>query len=83
MTQPQTQEASIKLFTGDYCPYCWRVKKELERLNLLYEAVNADLDGRQEVRQLSGQHLIPVVTIDDEVLTDSSRIIRELRKRFG
>ena len=83
MAQPQTQQASIKLYTGDYCPYCWRVKKELERLSLPYEAVNADLDGRQEVKQLSGQHLIPVVTIDDEVLTNSSRIIRELRKRFG
>jgi glutathione S-transferase len=33
--------------------------------------------------RLSGQHLIPILTIDDEVLVDSSHIIRELRRRFG
>ncbi len=82
MTQPQTHNASIKLYTGHYCPYCRRVKKELERLNLPYEAVNADLDGREEVIRLSGQRAIPILTIDDEVLVDSSYIIRELRKRF-
>ena len=83
MAQPQTQDASIKLYTGDYCPYCIRVKRELERLNLDYEAVDADADDREEVIRLSGQHKIPILTLDDEVLVDSSHIIRELRKRFG
>lgn len=83
MAQPQAQDASIKLYTGDYCPYCIRVKRELERLNLGYESVDADADGRQEVIRLSGQHKIPILTLDDEVLVDSSHIIRELRKRFG
>jgi glutaredoxin 3 len=82
MIQPQTQRAPIRLYTGAYCPYCRRVKKELDRLNLDYEAVNADADGRKEVMQLSGQHLIPILTIGDEVLVDSSYIIRELRRRF-
>lgn len=83
MAQPQTQDAYIKLYTGDYCPYCRRVKKELERLNLGYEAVDADADGREEVIQLSGQRAIPIITIGDEVIVDSSQIIRELRRRFG
>ncbi len=83
MAQPQAQDASIKLYTGDYCPYCIRVKRELERLNLDYEAVDADADGREEVMRLSGQRLIPILTIGDEVLVDSSHIIRELRRRFG
>jgi glutaredoxin 3 len=82
MIQPQTEHAPIRLYTGAYCPYCRRVKKELDRLNLDYEAVNADADGRKEVMQLSGQHLIPILTIGDEVLVDSSYIIRELRRRF-
>ena len=34
--------AQIRLFTGDYCPYCRVVKRELERLELDYEAVDAD-----------------------------------------
>jgi glutaredoxin 3 len=75
--------AQIRLFTGDYCPYCRVVKRELERLELDYEAVDADADGREEVIRLSGQQAIPILTIDDEVLVDSSRIVRELRRRYA
>jgi glutaredoxin 3 len=76
------EKTAVRLYTGDYCPFCRRVKKELERLGLDYEAVDADADGREEVIRLSGQRAIPILTIDDEVLVDSSRIIRELRKRY-
>jgi glutaredoxin len=76
------QKTDIRLYTGDYCPFCRRVKNELERLGLDYEAVDADADMRQEVIRLSGQRAIPILTIGDEVLVDSSRIIRELRNRY-
>lgn len=75
--------ANITLYTGDYCPYCRRVKKELDRLGLEYDSVNADADGRREIIELSGQRAIPIMTIDDEVLVDSTYIIRELRRRYG
>jgi len=77
------EKTGIKLYTGDYCPFCRRVKKELERLELDYDAVDADADGREEVIRLSGQRAIPILTIGDEVLVDSSNIIRELRKRYA
>jgi glutaredoxin 3 len=77
------QKTDIKLYTGDYCPFCRRVKNELERLGLDYEVVDADADMRQEVIRLSGQRAIPILTIGDEVLVDSSRIIRELRSRYA
>jgi glutaredoxin 3 len=73
--------AEIKLYTGYYCPFCRVVRKELERLELDYEVVDADADGREEVIRLSGQRAIPILTIGDEVLVDSSHIIRELRRR--
>jgi glutathione S-transferase len=73
----------ITLYTGDYCGYCRRVRNELERLGLDYEVVNADADGREGVIRLSGQRAIPILAIGDEVLVDSSRIIRELRKRYA
>jgi glutaredoxin len=79
----QQQEETIKLYTGDYCPYCRRVKKELDLLNLDYEQVDADADGRGEVIQLSGQRSIPIMTIGEEVLVDSTHIVRELRRRFA
>jgi glutaredoxin 3 len=77
------EKTAIRLYIGDYCPFCRRVRNELERLGLDYEAVDADADGRDEVIRLSGQHAIPILTIDDEVLVDSSRIIRELRSRYA
>jgi glutaredoxin len=77
------QKTDIRLYTGDYCPFCRRVKNELERLGLDYEAVDADADMRQEVIRLSGQRAIPILTIGDEVLVDSSYIIRELRNRYA
>jgi len=77
------EKTEIRLYTGDYCPFCRRVKSELERLGLDYEVVDADADGRDEVIQLSGQRAIPILTIGDEVLVDSSRIIRELRRRYA
>ena len=77
------EKTGITLYTGSYCPYCRRVKKELDRLEVGYESVNADDDGRQEVIRLSGQRAIPILTIDDEVLVDSTNIIRELRKRYA
>jgi glutaredoxin 3 len=77
------EKTAIRLYTGAYCPFCRRVKNELERLELDYEAVNADADDRDEVVQLSGQRAIPILTIGDEVLVDSSHIIRELRSRYA
>ena len=55
----------------------------MDRLDLGYESVNADADGRETVIQLSGQRAIPILTIGDEVLVDSTHIIRELRKRYA
>jgi glutathione S-transferase len=59
------------------------VRNELERLGLDYEVVDADADMRDEVIRLSGQRAIPILTIGDEVLVDSSHIIRELRNRYA
>ncbi|MGB3682014.1 MAG: glutaredoxin family protein [Rubrobacteraceae bacterium] len=83
MEATRENTANITLYTGEYCPYCRRVKKELERLDLGYDSVNADDDGRREVIELSGQRAIPILTIGDEVLVDSTHIIRELRRRYG
>ena len=77
------EKTEIKLYTGAYCPYCRRVQRELERLELNYEVVNADADGREEVIELSGQRAIPILAVGDEVLVDSSHIIRELRRRYA
>ncbi|CAN5632830.1 hypothetical protein BH24ACT22_BH24ACT22_11200 [soil metagenome] len=83
METVQSSEENIRLYTGNYCPYCRRVTKELDRLGLEYESVNADEDGRATVMELSGQRAIPIMTIGDDVLVDSTLIIRELRRRYA
>lgn len=83
MEATQQSAEHIKLYTGSYCPYCRVVKKELDRLELGYESVDADADGRGTVIELSGQRAIPILTIGDEVLVDSSNIVRELRNRYS
>lgn len=82
MARSQTFDETVTLYTGEYCGYCRRVKKELDRLGLDYRAVDADDDGRETVMRLSGQRAIPILTIEDDVLVDSSHIIRELRERY-
>jgi glutaredoxin 3 len=77
---PTTQQ--ITLYSGSYCTFCIRVKRELDRLGLDYRIVNADADMRAEVIRLSGQRAIPILTIGDEVLVDSAYIIRQLRERY-
>ena len=77
------QKTGIRLYTGEYCPFCRRVKNELERLGLDYEAVDADADMREEVIRLSGQRAIPILTIGNDVLVDSRNIIRQLRARYA
>ena len=77
------RKTGIRLYTGDYCPFCSRVRNELERLGLDYEVVDADADMREEVIRLSGQRAIPILTIGEEVLVDSPHIIRELRNRYA
>jgi glutaredoxin len=81
--QDTGDSSNITLFTGSYCPYCRHVKRELDRLGMDYESVNADADGRGTVIRLSGQRAIPIITIGDEVLVDSQNIIRELRRRYA
>lgn len=83
MAEARALGETITLYTGEYCAYCRRVKRELDRLGLDYRTVRADADGRWEVMELSGQRAIPILTIDDEVLVDSTNIIRQLRERYA
>lgn len=83
MDATRNATGQITLYSGNYCPYCMRVKRELDRLELDYGVVNADEDNRQGVMELSGQRAIPILTIGDEVLVDSAHIIKEVRKRYA
>src|SRR3712207_8469290 len=51
MDATMRKTAQIRLFTGDYCPYCRVVKRELERLELDYEARSEEHTSELQLRQ--------------------------------
>ncbi|MEA2126795.1 MAG: hypothetical protein QOI80_3577 [Solirubrobacteraceae bacterium] len=62
------------------CP-CGRVARELRRHGVEHETVRLARNDRDAVDELTGQHHVPVLDIDDEAIADSKRIIEHLRWR--
>lgn len=75
----------IELYETAYCPFCYMVKKHLEKLNLDYTTilVPSPHHQRQIVQDISGQSLVPVIVDGDEVISDSRRIINYLSEKYS
>lgn len=75
----------MELYEIDMCPYCDKVRKKLESLDLEYESVSVPKphSERDTVHELSGQRSVPVLVDGDEVIADSSRIVDYLEENYG
>ena len=76
---------SIRLFVKPWCPWCHQAANWLNARGLQYETldVSAHPDARQEMRQLSGQALAPVIEVDGQILADfDAEQLAEFWKRF-
>lgn len=62
----------IRLFVKTHCGWCHEAKDWLDERGISYEEldVNTDSAARQEMRELSGQTLAPVIEVDGEILAD-------------
>jgi len=62
----------IRLFVKPYCGWCHDAKDWLDERSIRYEELDVISDGaaRQEMRELSGQTLAPVIEVDGEILAD-------------
>ena len=62
----------IRLFIKPYCGWCHKAERWLEKRGIDYEPVNvmADEAAYDEMIQLSGQELAPVIEVDGEILAD-------------
>ncbi len=73
---------NVKVYSTPTCPYCARAKQFLKDNNIDFEDidVSANQDKIQEMIQKSGQMGVPVIDIDDEIITgfDKDRISRAL-----
>ena len=74
----------LELYQFEACPYCAMVRETLDGLGLDYiiRTVPRDPDGRDRVRAVSGQDLVPVLADPErgQVITDARRIIEYLER---
>ena len=66
------------LYQYEPCPYCCKVKAVLDYLKLPYDVVEVNPLTKKETKAVTEYAKVPVVTINDEVVVDSSAIITRL-----
>ena len=62
----------IRLFIKPYCGWCHEAMDWLNERGIKYEVLDvmADARARNEMLELSGQRLAPVIDVDGEILAD-------------
>jgi glutaredoxin 3 len=72
----------VTVYTKDFCPYCVRAKRLLDKKDVAYEEVN--VEGRDDLRvwlvEATGQQTVPQVFVDGRALggfTDVDALDRE------
>jgi monothiol glutaredoxin len=62
----------IRLFVKPGCPWCRQARAWLDAQGIRYDVIDVTSNraGRQEMRELSGQTLAPVLQADGQVLAD-------------
>lgn len=75
------QERELVLYGRGSCPYCVRVYRELERLELTVELrdTSGGSSHRQALVQQTGRSQVPCLFIDGEALFESADIVAWLR----
>ena len=76
---------SIRLFIKPWCGWCQDAVSWLDARGLQYQLLDvvSQPDAGQEMRQLSGQTLAPVIEVDGQILADfDTRQLAEFWKRF-
>lgn len=78
----------IKLYELDGCPYCAKVKKKLDELDIEYETVMvpSSHSERDEVEKVSGQTGVPVLVDKEhgvEGMPESDDIVQYLEETYA
>ena len=63
---------NIRLFIKPYCVWCQKAIRWLDERGIKYESLDviADQEAYDEMVDLSGQTLAPVIDVDGDVLAD-------------
>jgi glutaredoxin 3 len=79
---------NLELYELDGCPYCAKVKRKLDDLDLEYEShmVPSSHANRTEVKEVSGQTGVPVLVDEDndvEGMPESDDIVAYLEETYA
>lgn len=76
---------TLELYTFDSCPYCQRVYRVVERLEvpLRYRNVLEDESAAAKLVAVGGLDQVPCLFIDGKPLYESADIIAFLEENFG
>jgi glutathione S-transferase len=73
----------MRLYQFATSPFCAKVRKILDFKGIDYEPVEVDYVERKELVMVSGQMMVPALTLDSgEVLVDSERIAMVLEEHY-
>jgi glutaredoxin len=63
---------SVRLFIKSWCGWCHEAEAWLKERGIAYETLNVTTDkvARNEMLDLSGQTLAPVIDVDGHILAD-------------
>lgn len=69
---PGLKPEKVRLFIKPYCGWCHEAMNWLDAHGVPYEKLDvmSNVAARQEMAELSGQTLAPVIEVDGEVLAD-------------
>lgn len=79
---------NLTLYELPGCPYCAKVKEELDEQDLEYEVIEVPRshDERTEVKEVSGQTEVPVLVDPEhgvEGMHESADIVAYLQETYG
>jgi len=67
----------IKMYTRDYCSFCYAAKNLLAKRGLEFEeiAVSGDANAEQQMRELSGRNTVPQIIIDGKPIGGYTELV--------
>lgn len=67
----------IKMYTKDYCSFCYAAKNLLAKRGLEFEEipVSGDVNAEQQMRELSGGTTVPQIFIDGKPIGGYTELV--------
>lgn len=75
--------APVTIFYADWCPYCWRLVRGLDRTNTPYKLVDVETDAEASAWVESvndGNRIVPTVRYSDGTVATNPSAVQVRRK---